>query len=524
MKSFFQSIPIYSFLVLLILFAGCSKEDSPVIEEPLPEEPLPEEETFNYSSSAKKTLNVVYFLPTDVKERKESHRRLSEILLHGQEFYRKHMQEYGFGNKSYNMLVDQEKDRVKVIYLEGKHATANYPYEGGGAKIIEEIDAYFAANAGEKNSDHTLILTPVTDHDNPDVPFYGWGRYCFALDYTEMDVRFFGENSKRGNDATKYIGGLLHELGHGLNLPHNKEKVSEVHKSNKGTALMGSGNYTYGKSPTFLTRASCAILNNCQVISNYEDSFYTAASLQINSILASYSNGELKISGTFDTDKDVNYVCFYNDPATDNADYDAVTWASSVMGDNAFNISMPINELHQKENTPYVLRLRFCHTNGEISKFSYSYSLKNGEPIIEFGDKENFDRTNWEVIDFSSEENKEFASYVLDGDANTFWHSRWSQNPTSYPHHLTVDMADILDVSGFSFLQRDGMRKVKNIEILVSTDNTQWESMGDFQLKEINTLHHINFNNKTSFRYFKIIAKSAFDGQQYAAMAEIMCF
>jgi len=519
MKSLYQSNPVYCFLFILLLFAGCAKEDSPVIEEP-----LPEEETFNYSSSAKYNLNVVYFLPTDVEERKDSHRRLSEILLHGQAFYKNYMKEYGFGDKTYNMLVDQAKDRVKVIYIQGKYPTANYPYDGGGSKVIEEVDAYFAANAGVKSSDHTLILTPVTDHDNPDVPFYGMGRYCFALDYTEMDVKYFGENTKRGNDATKYIGGLLHELGHALNLPHNKEKVSEAGQSLKGTALMGSGNYTYGKTPTFLTKASCAILNNCQVISDFEDTFYTSASLQITTILASYSNGALNISGTFSTDKDVNYVCFYNDPATDNADYDAVSWASPVKEGNAFEISMPISELHQKDNTPYVLRLRFCHTNGETSKFSYSYSLKNGEPVIEFGDKENFDRTNWQIIDFSSEENNELASYVLDGDANTFWHSRWSQNATSYPHHLTVDMVDILDVSGFSFLQRDGMRKVKDIEIMVSTDNTQWESMGNFQLKEINTLHHIKLNKKTSFRYFKIIAKSAFDGQQYAAMAEIMCF
>lgn len=521
MKSFYLSTSVCCFLFLLVLFTGCSKEDSPKIEEPKPE---PEEETFNYSSSAKYTLNVVYFLPTDVQERKESHRRISEILMHGQEFYAKNMQEYGFGNKSFNMLIDEEKSRVKIIYLQGKYPTANYPYEGGGAKIIEEVDAYFAANAGEKNSDHTLILTPVMDHDNPDVPFYGWGRYCFALDYTEMDVKFFGEDSKRGNDATKYIGGLLHELGHGLNLPHNKEKVSEVGLSTKGTALMGSGNYTYGKTPTFLTEASCAILNNCQVISNSEESFYTAASLQVTTILASYTNGDFKISGTFNTDKDVNYVCFYNDPATDNADYDAVSWASRVGETNAFSISMPINELHQKENIPYVLRLLFCHFNGEVSKFSYSFSLENNVPIIEFGDKENFDRTNWQVIDFSSEENKELASYVLDGDASTFWHSRWSQNVTSYPHHLTIDMAEMNEVTGFSFLQRDGMRKVKNIEILISKDNVNWESMGDFQLKEINTLHHIELTAKTKFRYFKIIANSAFDGQQFAAMAEIMCF
>ncbi|PXY01723.1 hypothetical protein DF185_09660 [Marinifilum breve] len=519
MKTLYLSITVCCVFFMLSLVGGCSEEKSQEIEEL-----SPEEVSYNYSSVAKYNLNVVYFIPTDVKERKDSHRRLSEILLHGQAFYRKYMKEYGFGDKTFNMLVDQEKERVKVIYIQGKYPTANYPYEGGGAKVIEEVDEYFEANPDEKSSDHTLILTPVEDHDNPDVPFYGWGRYCFALDYTEMDVRFFGEDSKRGNDATKYIGGLLHELGHGLNLPHNKEKVSEASLSSKGTSLMGSGNYTYGKTPTFLTEASCAILNNCQVVSDFEDLFYTSATLTINSILASYEDGKLKLSGTFNTDKDVNYLGFYCDPATDNADYDAVSWASPVGTDNSFEVSMPISEFHQKGNTPYVLRLLFNHLNGEISKFSYSFAFKNDEPVIEFGDKENLDRSKWQVIEFSSEENNEFASHVLDGDANTFWHSRWSSNATSYPHYLTIDMNEIHKVSGFSFLQRDGMRKVKDIEILVSSDNSQWKSMGNFQLKEINTLHHINLSHEAEFRYFKIIMNSAFDGKQFAALAEIMCF
>ena len=34
-----------------------------------------------------------------------------------------------------------------------------------------------------------------------------------------------------------------------------------------GTALMGSGNYTFGTSPTFLTPASCALLDACEVFS-----------------------------------------------------------------------------------------------------------------------------------------------------------------------------------------------------------------------------------------------------------------
>ena len=92
---------------------------------------------------------------------------------------------------------------------------------------------------------------------------------------------------------------------------------------------------------------------------------------------------------------------------------------------------------------------------------------------------------------------------MLDDDKSTFWHSRWSTDATTFPHHLTIDMAEVLDVSGFSFLQPDGQRKVKDIEIFVSQDNSNWKSMGDYELQKINTLHHVSLPGKTSFRYFK---------------------
>lgn len=512
-------------LLVLIFFAvviSCSQENNEIEEEVVT--PTEEEEIFNYTSQAKYNLNIIYFIPNDIENLNESHRRLSEIFLHGQNFYKENMNEYGFGNKTYNLKIDEDKQRVKITYINGKFSTSNYPYEGGGAIIKEEVEAYFTSNSEEFDSDHTIVIVPVEDEDNPDVPFYGWGRWCFALDYVNMDVKYFKENSKKGRDATKYIGGLLHELGHGLNLPHNKQKYSESNNAEKGTSLMGSGNYTYGNTPTFLTKASCAILNNNQIFNNSESISYGGASLQIESIQAVFENGEIKLSGKFETDVEVNYIGYYNDPADDNADYDAVTWAEPVVNGNEFSVVMPIYELHKKGDTPYVLRLRFCHVNGEISTLSYGYTFSNNEPKIEFGDKNYLDRSKWEVISYSSEEDDGLASFIIDNNPATFWHSNWKQDASSYPHNIVIDMNEELTVEGFSFLQRDGMRKVKDVEILISADNENWQSQGNFTLKNINTIHHINLPKKETFRYFKIIAKSAFDGEQFAAMAEIKCF
>ncbi|MFP3541175.1 hypothetical protein, partial [Pseudomonas sp. SIMBA_044] len=92
----------------------------------------------------------------------------------------------------------------------------------------------------------------------------GLGRNFFVGDNEDSDVQYFNENSARGNQAKAYMGGFLHELGHGLGLPHDALAKSLTNVAGYGTSLMSWGNQTYGYSSTILTKASCAILNNTQ--------------------------------------------------------------------------------------------------------------------------------------------------------------------------------------------------------------------------------------------------------------------
>lgn len=508
-----------------MVFAACSEvTDTPNAESEV------ETPDFNYTAEGTHTLNVIYFIPGDNSVLPESHRRLSEILLNGQAFFKDWMEAYGFGSKSYKLMVDKEKGRVLITYIKGNKPAGFYPYEGGGSKIIEEVNAYFNAHPSERKSDHYLIVTPVSDQDNPDVPFYGLGRYCFALDYKDFDVKYLGENSKKGRDATKYIGGLLHELGHGLNLPHNKQRVSDENNSTRGTSLMGSGNYTYGSSPTFLTEASCAILNNCQIISSFPGVFYGDVHLQLDSIHVAFEDGNIRLKGKISSDIPAKHVCVYNDPATDDADYDAVSWAAPIHSNNVFEIKMPVNELFQQDNTPYVLRLLFTCENGVSVVKSFGYHFQNGTPVFEFGSQDYFDRKQWAVIAFSSEEKEGEgdtgrAADLIDNDPLTYWHSNWtSGTAAAFPHSVTIDMNTENSVTGISFLQRDGSRKVKDIEIFMSNDPENWESLGNFELKKINTVQHVLLPQQQTFRYFKVEFLSAHDGEQFASMAEIMCF
>ncbi|WP_445736866.1 hypothetical protein [Mariniflexile sp.] len=130
-------------------------------------------------------------------------------MLSGQAFYKKYMMEYGFGEKTFGLLVDKEKQRVKVTFINAKYGLASYPSDGGGASMKAEIKEYFVKNPNEKSGDHFLVTYPVDDPKTADAPYYGGGRWCYALDYNDMDVKNLGVS----RDATVYIGVCFMNLG-----------------------------------------------------------------------------------------------------------------------------------------------------------------------------------------------------------------------------------------------------------------------------------------------------------------------
>lgn len=141
------------------------------------------------------------------------------------------------------------------------------------------------------------------------------------------------------------------------------------------------------------------------------------------------------------------------------------------------------------------------------------------------------DRTGWTIAGVSSEETSGEgetgrAVDVLDGDDATYWHSCWTCSPAAeYPHELVIDMQSEQSVDGVAFIQRTTLsRAVKDIEILVSSDNNSFESIGDFVLPNNTDQQNIQFLESKVFRYLKVVSKSAHDGQQFAAMAEIAPF
>ena len=318
-------------------------------------------------------LNVVYFLGSDTEPVPDYERRLSELLLYLQQFYGREMQRHGYGARSFGLDI-KSPGRVNIIEYKAKNPAAHYPYEnGGGWKAAQELEEFFKANPDRKKSQHTLVIMPTWNDekngpDNPGgVPFYGMGRNCFALDYPAFDIKHLGQKTREGQLLTKWYGGLAHELGHGLNLPHNHQTASDGKKY--GTALMGAGNYTFGTSPTFLTPASCALLDACEVYSvTPAQKFYEGRpEVEIKDTAISFKGDQILISGSYKSPQTVKALNVYvqDPPYAVNQDYDAVSF-SQRLGKKSGKFSMKIDkkELDGLTNNEFRISLMFILANG----------------------------------------------------------------------------------------------------------------------------------------------------------------
>ena len=318
-------------------------------------------------------LNVVYFLGSDTEPVPDYERRLSELLLYLQQFYGREMQRHGYGARSFGLDI-KSPGRVNIIEYKAKNPAAHYPYEnGGGWKAAQELEEFFKANPDRKKSQHTLVIMPTWNDekngpDNPGgVPFYGMGRNCFALDYPAFDIKHLGQKTREGQLLTKWYGGLAHELGHGLNLPHNHQTASDGKKY--GTALMGAGNYTFGTSPTFLTPASCALLDACEVFSvTPAQKFYEGRpEVAIKDTAISFKGDQILISGSYKSPQTVKALNVYvqDPPYAVNQDYDAVSF-SQRLGKKSGKFSMKIDkkELDGLTNNEFRISLMFILANG----------------------------------------------------------------------------------------------------------------------------------------------------------------
>ncbi len=351
-------------------------------------------------------LHMVCWTPADRELPANYQARLTRIMRHIQDFYAGEMQRLGFGNRTIGLKLD-DKQQLVIHVVRGIHNTDHY--SGPSGNEIRKVCLPVLLAAGV-DADHEtiMIMCNLATWDKKALtfshksPYYASGSFrsgtAWQLDSPELDATNlsltkpmiqdgqYGRISL-GKHNSIFIGGIAHELGHALGLPHCEARPDEAVR---GTALMGSGNRSYGDElrgegrGSFLTLAHALRLAAHPQFSGSVKGLNTEATAKIDHLSIAANGKAITVTGEVSGSPPVYAVVAYFDP-DGGSDYDATT--ASAVPDATGRFTLQSDALTRGNRGE--LRLFPLHVNGsaagQISQtsFRYSYSVTaDGTPDL----------------------------------------------------------------------------------------------------------------------------------------------
>jgi hypothetical protein len=222
-------------------------------------------------------------------------------------------------------------------------------------------------------------------------PYYAGGDHrggtAWQLDSPELDVQNLplrepvisdGEYGRisLGRHNSIFIGGMAHELGHALGLPHCRARDDEA--ARHGTALMGGGNRTYAEEVrgegkgSFLTLADGLQLAAHPQFSGSVKGMRDVARARLDQVAVRpvADRKSFTVTGRVTGTPPVHGVVGYLDPEG-GGDYDARTVTTAPKADGRFTLRCD----SLVAGKPAALRIVACHASGSTTEWTHACAV-----------------------------------------------------------------------------------------------------------------------------------------------------
>ena len=345
-------------------------------------------------------LHVVYITNRDRSPLPDYRARCSRIMLDVQAFYREEMARNGYG--PCNFPLDVGADGLVKVHLVTLDSNFDPQWKWTPAALRPKVAEVLTGDGVDIKQSYFVAFENAYWQDGEtwryDVVYTGNGGpergECWVTDHALLDATNFvpgrqiaiddrGAKLSLGFFNAKMIGGLAHELGHGLGLPHNRETPLE--RRTLGKALMGGGNYTYRLervrpgTGSFITAAHAFALSLHPLFGAPRLAEYTKPEVDLTDTQFQMVDGELLVSTRVEPADAVAGLVVYHDelPAAINQDYDAWSYLAPRTPDGRFVAAVDLPKPGK-----YALKLRIYFTNGLFRQFQFEHEI-NGERLAD---------------------------------------------------------------------------------------------------------------------------------------------
>lgn len=299
-------------------------------------------------------LRIVYWTPADREPAPQYRERLSKIMLDIQAFYGREMERNGFGPRTFKMKKDAD-GMLQMFVAHGDKPREHYSGDAGDEIRKDSMAALKAAgidgdretflifcNLGDWNAEKRSITgsspyyasgtTRTGTAWQSDAPILSIDGLLDVSDADKVQSGQYGFITLAHYDSI-FIGGIAHELGHALSMPHDLERPDQA---GWGKALMGSGNRTYGEElrgdtgteskgdGTFLPFADALRLASHPSFCGSIKGFDGVSNAKLTDVKLATDGKKITYSAKVSADPPVYGVIGYMDP-TGGQDYDATT-------------------------------------------------------------------------------------------------------------------------------------------------------------------------------------------------------
>ena len=337
---------------------------------------------------AEKKVHIVYWTPSDREPAPRHAERLGAIMEDIRDFYAREMKRLGFGPMTVR-LDYAAGGKMKVHLVKGRKPYADYDVKSGGPIRNECLTTLRAAGI-DPERETIVIFCNMSNWDaekatiSQNSPYYAGGSNrqgtAWQVDSPILELDSLAKKEPRVKDGqygdisigrynSIFIGGICHELGHALGLPHNRERPDE--EAAFGTALMGSGNRSYGENlrdegkGSFLTLAHGLKLASHPIFCGSVKGIDLKPNAELKDVKVANKGKSFTYSAKVTADPPPYAVLGYMDPEG-GGDYDATT--CTAVPDEQGNFTLEANAL--AAGKAGVFRVVVVQANGTASSFA----------------------------------------------------------------------------------------------------------------------------------------------------------